>query len=257
VTDRTAVLLILLSLPGFGMAQPHASPEAQRHFEAGRTAFDTGDYEASVREFQTAYDMTQHPDVLFNIYSAAERAGQLQRAQDALQRYLNEGQVGERRSALEDRLANLRERIAEEQRNAAQQQTDEERRLAEERRATEERVRNALTEPPATGPSWVSIGTLIGAGVLLANFGVFAALSTVEAGSLGSGCGLARACTSAQTSALSAYNIVADISWISGAALATLGVIFIFALPPERAARTAPAAWIMPTLGGVAMGGRW
>jgi hypothetical protein len=89
---------------------------------------------------------------------------------------------------------------------------------------------------------------------LLANFGVFAGLSSLEAGSLSSSmCGAARACTSGQTSTLTAYNIVADASWIAGAAAATLGLIFLFALPSERG--PLPTAWIAP--GGLAMGGPW
>ncbi|MBZ0120378.1 MAG: hypothetical protein K8H88_25525, partial [Sandaracinaceae bacterium] len=99
-----------------------------------------------------------------------------------------------------------------------------------------------------------------GAGVLLANFGVFAALSTVESDALASACGSSagRYCAADQTSALAAYNIVADVSWIVGSAAAVAGLILLFALPPERG--PIPAVALVPVLGpegaGLAIGGR-
>jgi hypothetical protein len=116
-------------------------------------------------------------------------------------------------------------------------------------------------EAPVTGPSWIAVGTLVGAGVLLANFAVFAAASSVESGSLAGSCGasVGRFCTDAQVSALAAENLVADISWIGAAAVGAAGLIFLFVLPPERG--PLPAAAVAPMFGpgpgGLVVGGRF
>src|SRR5690606_8695987 len=87
--------------------------EARRHFDTATAAFDGGDYPGAVQGFQRAFELTHHPDILYNIYSAAERAGQLPLALRSLERYLAEGEVEpERRPVLQERLARLRERIA-------------------------------------------------------------------------------------------------------------------------------------------------
>jgi hypothetical protein len=83
-------MLALAHAPAAGAQDVEA---ARLHFETGTRAFETGDYELSVSEFQAAYDITGHPDILFNIYSAAERAGRLEIAADALDRHLREAEV--------------------------------------------------------------------------------------------------------------------------------------------------------------------
>ena len=55
--------------------------------------YDRGAYEDAVREFEAAYAMQPRPELLFNLYSAHERAGHAASAADYLTRYLDEGTI--------------------------------------------------------------------------------------------------------------------------------------------------------------------
>lgn len=251
-----AAVVLLTSVSSIALAQPGLTGEAQRRYQDATRAYDAGDYETAAREFRAAYELTHHADMLFNVFSAEERAGRLDEAAAALAQYMREAELDAAdRASAQERLDRLRARIEEHAR--IEQERLERERLERERI---EREARAPREGPVTGPSWAAVGTLAGAGVLLANFGVFAALSTVESDALASACGSSagRYCAADQTSALAAYNIVADVSWIVGSAAAVAGLILLFALPPERG--PIPAVALVPVLGpegaGLAIGGR-
>ena len=238
-----SLLLVLASAP-LAAAQDGATVEqARAHFETGTRAFDTGDYELAVSEFQRAHALTGHPDLLFNIYSSAERAGRLELAVSSLEGFLAEGQVEpERRPVLEERLSRLRERLAAQ--------------------AAPEPEPEPIVQPESSAdPSGVhpaGVGVLIGAGALALSFGVLAALSEVEDSNLASGCGATRSCTSDQVATLNALNIAADVSWIGAAALAVTGAVLLFVLPPEASEPgVALAPWVTPDAAGLAARGRF
>lgn len=269
---------LLVSLPALAQDDAADPPlddavraEAQAHFEAGTAAFDTGDYGRAATEFRAAHELTGHPDLLFNIYSAQERGGALAEAATALERYLAEGEMAEdRRTALSARLARLQARVAEQRAAEAEAALERERAAREASRdaAPDERTRNrdlAPPEPrPASGVHPAGVGVLIGAGVLLASFGVFAALSEAEDGALASECGRdnpALTCAESRVDTLRIYNTVADVSWIAAAVAGATGVILLFALSPEADPEGA-SAWMTPYVSptgdaGVATGGRF
>ncbi|HEY8431581.1 MAG TPA: hypothetical protein VIL20_24545, partial [Sandaracinaceae bacterium] len=184
-----AVLALACLLTSWTAAAQDAREQARLHFESGTRAFDTGDYELAVAEFERAYELTHHPDLLFNIYSAAERAGRLERAADALTRFLAEGEVEEeRRPVLQQRLARLRDRIAQQQAAAAPAEVAPE--FAEPARGAAPPSEPREPEPPPPGGVHpAAVATLVAAGVLAASFGVFAGLSEAEDQSLAAGCG--------------------------------------------------------------------
>ncbi len=253
-----ALVLGLATLaPGSIHAQDAgASPEARAHFEAGTEAFDVGEYERAAAEFRAAYDLTHHPDLLFNIYSALERAGELEQAADALDAYLREGDPDdERRTALAARLARLRERLAEARADRAEA----------ELRAQRDAPAEAPVEPPDPSPTPppsdggvhpAGVGLLIGGGVLLVSFAVFAGLAAAEDGRLTDTC--SPGCPDDEVATLGAFNLVADISWITGAVVAATGLVLVFALPPEGDEATAALApWVAPGGGGLVAAGRF
>jgi hypothetical protein len=254
-----AALVFFASLSS--AAAQNATEEARRHFDIGTQAFDTGDYDRAVAEFQASYELTHHPDLLFNIYSAAERAGHREPAADALERFLAEGAVEpDRRPALEQRLARLRERIAQDAQTEPVDAPDVAPEPGPQREGAPTNTLEAHPEPePASpsGPHPAAIGTLIAAGVLAASFGVFAGLSEAEDGSLSSTCG--RSCTDAQVSTLRAYDIVADVSWITAAAAGVTGLVLLFVLPPDGASSNdvALAPWAAPGSAGVVATGKF
>jgi hypothetical protein len=59
----------LFALPPDARAQPSPAQlaEARQRFEVGVQAFDGGDYETAAAEFRRAWELTQHPDLLYNI----------------------------------------------------------------------------------------------------------------------------------------------------------------------------------------------
>lgn len=254
---RGAALIVglaWLAPSGASAQEASASPEARAHFEAGTQAFDVGEYERAATEFRAAYELTRHPDLLFNIYSALERAGNVEQAAEALDGYLRDGDPDdERRTALTARLARLRARLAEERAARAEAELA----AAREGRAPPSDDRPAEPAPaPSGGVHPAGVAVLVGGGVLLASFVVFASLAAAENGSLSSSC--SPACSDSQVSTLQAFNLVADISWISGAVVAATGLVLLFVLPAEGGgSETALAPWIAADGGGVVAAGRF
>ncbi len=265
--------LLCASLPA--AAQDRDPERARGHFEAGTSAFAEGDYPLAIQEFQAAYAITEHPDLLFNIYSAAERAGRLVEAEQALAQYLELGRPGRERRSLTRRLTRLRARIAEEgSRAEAIPATVLEPAAAPPleapppatdpaAEATPEEPAPEAPTPPAERPFTLhpaAIGTLVASGVLFASFGAFAVLSEVEDQSLAGRCRseLGGQCEAQQVRTLEALNLVADVSWIAGAAAAAAGLALAFALPADEAgASLAVLPWASPDGAGAGVVGRW
>lgn len=242
--------------------------EARHSFEVATLAFENGDYEGAALEFTAAYEITHHPDLLFNIYLAQERAGRLAEARTALEAYLAQGDPApEQSSILQRRLGRLEARIAAEEASPdvalapGPAMPDEAQMLAMLRDAAQ-----TLTAPAArvdVGPSWAAVGTLIAAGALGLSFGIFAALSEVEDQALASRCGRDAGgfCTARDVETLSIYNAVADASWIGALTLAVAGTVFAFALPQEQADAPSAAAalrfapWASASSAGLATAG--
>lgn len=79
-------LLATCSIP----ASAHAQHDEEAHglFTAGAAAFQAGRYDEALGYFQHAYDLSQRPELLFNIGQSADRARQDDIALDAFRRYL-------------------------------------------------------------------------------------------------------------------------------------------------------------------------
>jgi hypothetical protein len=84
-------------------------------FESGRQAFDRGDYEAAIEDFERAQSFVPHPDTKYNLGVAHQRAGNSLRAWrifDELDRNAKDEQVRQdaraRRSETEAHIALLR-----------------------------------------------------------------------------------------------------------------------------------------------------
>jgi tetratricopeptide (TPR) repeat protein len=87
--------------------------EARFLFEAGRTAYDAGRYKEALGHFQRAYDLSQRPQLLYNVGQAADRLRQDELALDAFERYLSALPAADNRPAVEERIKVLREVLAE------------------------------------------------------------------------------------------------------------------------------------------------
>jgi len=61
---------------------------AREQFEAGRIAYEGGDYEAALGHFEAAYKRSGRPRLLYNIGLAADRVRENERALEAFRAYL-------------------------------------------------------------------------------------------------------------------------------------------------------------------------
>jgi hypothetical protein len=75
------------------LAQAQAAPDsgdaARDHFRRGEAAYQKGNYDVAITEWEAAYAADPRPRIQYNLYQAYERLGQLTNASEALQRYLS------------------------------------------------------------------------------------------------------------------------------------------------------------------------
>lgn len=222
------LLLIPVRLAHAQEATPSADDESARtHFASGRVHFDEGEYEAALREFSSAYDLSHRDALLFNLYLAEERLGHLPEAIDYLERYLATDVVAaEERPTLERRLVNMRERVAAD--------------------AT------APAPPPERQHPLVVPGAVVlgvgGAGLVV--FGILGGLTLAEDSRLASSCGAnaGRTCTDAEVSGLRSMALGADVTLAIGLVAAATGaaLLIVDAVTNGDATESAPTARLMP-----------
>lgn len=114
-----------------------ARDRARVLYDEATAAYDRGEYQVALDDWQEAYDLTGATIILYSIGNAHERLGNLQEAVDALNGYLDGVESDEERRLLELRIANLEERarLREQQEELARAEQERERREAEEREA--------------------------------------------------------------------------------------------------------------------------
>lgn len=198
---KSLFLLISLALCLSGtraLAQPSTDTDerARIHFEAGNSYYERGSYEDAVREFRLSHSLSERPELLFNIYSAYERLGQLEEAESFLARYAASDISEEQRRNADARLETLRERMSP---GTAE---DEEQGLGGTRKAA------------------IALWAIGAAGLI--DFAVFGVLSSSEANEL-SAC--SPICNDEQVSTLRTYNILADVGLAVGVASVLTGTI--------------------------------
>lgn len=125
--------MVLLAWSGQVSAQAPEEREAaaREHFLVGSDHFEAGDYQRAAEEFEAAYELSPRPELLYNVYLAHERLGNLERAEEALAEFVEAGTPGHRQAPLEQRLVRLRERLAE-QRAEEEAAAERERQLREQ-----------------------------------------------------------------------------------------------------------------------------
>ncbi|MAQ14923.1 MAG: hypothetical protein CMN30_09020 [Sandaracinus sp.] len=201
--------------------------EARVAFERGVARYDRGAYEEAEADFRRAHALTGHPELLYNVYLAAERAGRPGPAADALEGYLADAEDldAERRDALGARVVRLRARA--------------------EAPAVGGQV-GSVAEPGADGTLATPVifvekrrvpvaatALFIAAGALAVSFGVAAGLSEATDRDLANTCGRDTPtppphCEDADLDPLRRRNLVADISLVGAVAAAAAGLIVLF-----------------------------
>jgi hypothetical protein len=88
LTGWTVIVWALWGAPALAQTPaPSADEQAHVLFLNGQRLYDEGRYEEAVQAFQTAYDLSKRPLMLFNMANAYERLGQLEQAIDTLNHY--------------------------------------------------------------------------------------------------------------------------------------------------------------------------
>lgn len=255
---RCALVVVLLWLGSSAASAQDAPPtaleldEARHAFDVGSRAFERGDYETAADEFRAAYALSHHPDVLYNVYLAEERAGHQVEAADALAAHLEAADLSdEQRRLLTQRLERIRARIAAHETSEATSAGESLRDVPTGEPpppapAAPAPAAPAPAPPPSVEPPAVGVALLIAGGVLGLAFGGFAIASEVEDQRLASTCGrdVGSFCLASDTATLEISNVMADASWISAATLGVLGAILLAALPWSDAPADAPRATV-------------
>jgi iron complex outermembrane receptor protein len=84
-TTLTALLGLTLSTR---VAHAGEKEEARRHYKAGMELVAKGEYVRGIDELQQAYDISPHPNVLYNIARAYAESGDLEKALEKYREYL-------------------------------------------------------------------------------------------------------------------------------------------------------------------------
>jgi tetratricopeptide (TPR) repeat protein len=85
---------------------------SKAHFDRGRAAFNLGEYEEAVREWEEGYKWRPLPLFLYNMAEAEKRAGHLERALERYKRYLVVSPRAPERKSVEKTIASLEKQIA-------------------------------------------------------------------------------------------------------------------------------------------------
>ncbi len=85
--------------------------EARWRFERARVDFEAGQYQEALDNFERAYELSQHAELLFNIGQCAARLAMDERALEAFQSYLDQMPDAVNREDVEIRIRELRARI--------------------------------------------------------------------------------------------------------------------------------------------------
>lgn len=158
-------------------AAAQSDEAARAAFDAGRHAYADADYPLALAEFNRSYELSQKPELLYNIGMTLERLRRDREAIDAFERYLSEVPQADNRQVVSRRLQALQASVAAQDAAAAEKKAA----------PTPEQVARAqpqtqadpapLNEPaaPARDDStpvystwwfWTSIGVVVAAGVV-------------------------------------------------------------------------------------------
>jgi tetratricopeptide (TPR) repeat protein len=98
--------------PAAAPAPPAADQEARTSFEAGKAAYDEGEYAVALVQFERAYALSKRSLLLYNIGLAHDRLQHEERALESFEAYLEAHPNDERSADARARVKVLRERLA-------------------------------------------------------------------------------------------------------------------------------------------------
>ncbi len=138
--SKIGMILSLALIANLAYAAPSADPKtkAKAHYLAGRAFFDAGDHARAITEYEAAYEIAPHPEMLFNLAQVHRAAGHNRKALEYYLQYLKESPDG---------------RVADRARDGVDQVTAI---IAQEKEAADrdEAARRAAAAPPPKPVEW-------------------------------------------------------------------------------------------------------
>jgi tetratricopeptide (TPR) repeat protein len=131
--------------------------QAKKAFAAGTRAYANGEFKTALTSFQRAYDLTDSPDLLYNIATVSDRMRRDEEALEAYEGYLEARPKSADREHVESRIDVLRAAI--EARGRAELDAEIEARNAAIEAAARVKAERPLTQHVGPGPGpWITIG---------------------------------------------------------------------------------------------------
>jgi hypothetical protein len=110
---RSILLAVGLWLVALPLAAQGEGDGAREKFMRGQRAYQQGDYDQAIAEWQAAYELDARPLILYNLSQAYERNGKLPEAVQALEQYLEQADPDDPNMDVgRARVSTLRERLA-------------------------------------------------------------------------------------------------------------------------------------------------
>ncbi len=207
-------------------------------FDSGTRAYEAGRFQEALGRYQNAYDLSQRPQLLYNIAVCYDRLEQKAEAADYYGRFVQALPDAQRSGIARSRLEILQGALEEEaaraeaSNNTEAAPTDED--VQEVTQVTEptdptEPVDTAMARPmpPPSGPSLAGPIAVYGVGAAgLLTFAVFGAMANSAYSDAEQTC-LASGCDEGELDTVSTRNTVADIGLIVGVAGVVAGTTWL------------------------------
>ena len=221
---------------------------ARAFFEAGVDAYDAGQYETALRDFQQSHAMSHSPALYFNMAACEEHLNHYQAAALLLRQYLIEKPDAEDQAKVQARIKVLEER------DDAMKRPEEPTVPIARLPASPPAATQAVAAPVAKAParprrviSWALVGVT---GALVVGAVAAGSYAIVDHGDLKSGCGMTPAgCSPGAIGGMRAAQYATD-ALIGVAAAAAVATVVMFIVEP-RLHRSRERASIRVTPAGV------
>jgi tetratricopeptide (TPR) repeat protein len=103
-----ALFLISISIHSYAQSE---SDLAETHFKAATAYYNQGKYAKALEEFNEAYRLMPLPEITFNIAQCHERLGDIEKAIEVYNKYIEEKPDAKDLQAVKDKIVSLEERL--------------------------------------------------------------------------------------------------------------------------------------------------
>ena len=193
-------------------------PEARQRVQLGSVLYEQGSYADAAQEFERAYEISGHGALLYNVFVCYREAGDHRAALDALDRYLaTDDPTPEERATLTQERVPLAEA-------AAVQPADP----APDPNPPSSADSTPEPAPPPSSPDVVAPALILSvAAALLVSSAITGGLTIATNDGLPPECRVDCSDSLAELGTGRDLAVATDVLWISGAALATAGLIWL------------------------------